>query len=222
MLIGMATRERRSERGQARARTIVSRMVGELVEARRLAGLSQQALATVLGWSQAEVSRFERLVRRDSLSFVEVGQVAAVLGLKLSASLFPVGEPIRDKGHQALIARFLAAISSAWRVAREVPLPNLGDPRAWDLVLRVVDCVVGVEAETRLRDVQAFARRIHQRERDGGTGAILVVLAESALNRRLLPQLLEALGPDFATPPRTIFRALREGRPLPGSGVILL
>jgi hypothetical protein len=48
------------------------------------------------------------------------------------------------------------------------------------------------------------------------------VLSASGHNRRLLPQLLDALGPEFATPPRTILRSLHGGRPLPGSGVILL
>lgn len=121
-----------------------------------------------------------------------------------------------------MIARFVAVIGSAWRVAREVPLPNPGDARAWDLVLRIGGFIVGVEIETRVRDIQALARRMHIRQRDGGTTAVLMVLAATAHNRRMLPQLLEALGREFATSPRVLLRALREGRPLPGSGVILL
>ena len=196
--------------------------MGELVEARRQAGVSQDLLAALLRWSQPALSRFERLVRRDATSIVELAQVASLLGLELSAGLHPVGEPLRDKGHQALIGRFVAYLSAAWRVAREVPLPNPGDPRAWDLVLRAASCIVGVEAETRVRDVQALARRIHIRQRDGGADRIVIVLAESAHNRRVLPQLVEALGAEFATSPRTTLRALRDGRAIPGSAVILL
>ncbi len=55
-----------------------------------------------------------------------------------------------------------------------------------------------------------------------GTEVVILVLAETAHNRRVLPELLEALGPEFATPGRQILRALREGRPVPSSGVILL
>jgi hypothetical protein len=73
-----------------------------------------------------------------------------------------------------------------------------------------------------VRDVQAFVRRIRQRERDGGVDAIVIVLAESAHNRLVLPALLEALGPAYATSPRLMLKALREGRALPGSGAILL
>jgi hypothetical protein len=172
--------------------------------------------------TQTDVSRIERGARLDLTTFSELAGMAAVLGLELGANLYPAGEPIRDKGHQASIGRFRAVLGAAWRVAAEVPLPLPGDRRAWDLLLRIPGQLVGVEAETRLRDIQAFVRRIRQRELEGGADAILIVLAESAVNRRLLPQLLEALGPKYATPPRTILRALREGRPLPGSGVVLI
>lgn len=162
----------------------------------------------------------ERLRRVESITFSDIATVAAILGLELGANLYPFGEPIRDKGHQALIGRFRAILAQAWRVAAEVPLPNPGDRRAWDLLLRLPGQLVGVEAETRLRDIQAFVRRIRQRELEGGADAIVIVLAESALNRRLLPQLLEALGPKYGTSPRRLLRALREGQPLPGSGIV--
>lgn len=97
-----------------------------------------------------------------------------------------------------------------------------GDPRVWDLLLRLADQVVGAEAETRIRDVQALVRRMRARQRDGGTDEVLLILSDSAVNRRLVGELREALGDDFATPPRALLAALREGRPLPGSGVILL
>jgi transcriptional regulator with XRE-family HTH domain len=210
------------DRGLARGRALVARLVGEIVEARRNAGLSQQTLSQLVGCSQSEISRLEHLQRRDEVAMVRLAQVAAVMGLDLSAGLHPVGEAIRDKGHQLLIARFVRQLSPTWRVAREVPLPNVGDPRAWDLVLRMDGCVVGIEAETRVRDIQALARRMHVRQRDGGTMAVLLTLAESAHNRRVLPELVEALGSEFGTSSRATLRALREGRPVTGSGVLML
>jgi transcriptional regulator with XRE-family HTH domain len=200
----------------------VRRLAGELADARRAAGLSQETLAALVGLSQSDVSRFERLRRVDSVRFMDVAAMAAVLGLELGASLYPAGEPIRDKGHQALIGRFRAVLSAAWRVAAEVPLPLPGDRRAWDLLLRIPGQLVAIEAETRIPDIQAFVRRIRQRELEGGAEAIVIVLAESAINRHLLPQLLEALGPRYQTSSRALLKALRTGRPLPGSGVVLL
>jgi transcriptional regulator with XRE-family HTH domain len=218
----MGCRETRLGRGTGRGKALTARIVAELVEARKTAGVSQRSIANLLGWSQSDLSRIERLVQPGSISLIDLSQCAAVLGLELSVGLHPAGEPIRDKGHQVLIRRFLQTVGTGWRVEREVPLPNLHDPRAWDVVLRIVDCIVGVEAETRIRDVQALVRRMRQRQRDGGTGVIVLVLAETAHNRRVLPELLEALGPEFATSPRVVLRALREGRAIPGSGVILL
>ena len=164
----------------------------------------------------------ERLVGIDSVSLVDVAGYAAVLGLELSAGLHPAGEPLRDKGHQAVVRRLIAMLHESWKVAREVLLPNPGDTRAWDLVLRVAGCIVGIEVETRVRDVQALTRRMRARQREGGTDAVVLVLADTTHNRRVLPELLEALGPEFATSPRAVLKALREGRPIPGSAVILL
>jgi transcriptional regulator with XRE-family HTH domain len=218
----VATRETRLERGRRRGRETVRRLVAELSDARKTAALSQESLARAIGSSQSDLSRLERLVDVDRVSFVEIAKAASVLGLELGVSLHPVGDPIRDKGHQAVIRRFRALLSSAYRVFAEALLPREGDRRSWDLLLRLADQIVGVEVETRIRDVQALVRRMHQRERDGGAHEIVLVLAATKINRLLLPELLVALGPSFATPPRAILRALRNGERLPGSGVVLL
>ena len=98
-----------------------------------------------------------------------------MLGLELAVALHPVGDPVRDKGHQALLNRFRGQLSTGITVRAEVPLPSPGDPRAWDLVLRLEEVLIGVEAETRVRDLQALVRRIHQRQRDGGVDEIVLV-----------------------------------------------
>jgi hypothetical protein len=98
----------------------------------------------------------------------------------------------------------------------------MGDRLSWDLVIRLADQLVGVEVETRIRDVQHLVRRMRERQRDGGADVIVLVLSDSAVNRRLIAELLEVLGPDFATSPRALLSALRSGRSLPGSGVILI
>ena len=208
--------------GRQRGQEIARRLVTELANARRLAGISQQELGERVGRSQSNISRLERYVDVDRVPVVLVSELASLLGMELSAGLHLLGDAISDKGHQALLRRFRAVLSSAWRVVAEVPLPNPGDRRAWDLLLRIPAQLVGVEAETRIRDVQRLVRHIHQREKDGGADVIVLVLADTRVNRRLLAELLEALGPAYATPPRRILAALRTGQPLPGSGVVLL
>jgi len=218
----MATRETRAERGRKRGRSIVSRLLSEFVVARQEAGLSQRSVAQLTGISQTELSRIEHLQTIDRLSVVDLAALASVVGRELGANLYPAGEPIRDAGHQVLIRRFRALLNDSWRVAAEVPLPMAGERRAWDLLLRIPLQLVGVEAETKIRDVQALVRRIREREREGGADVIVIVLSESAHNRHVLSQLLEALGPRYSTPPRSVLRALREGRPLAGGGVVLV
>jgi hypothetical protein len=152
-----------------------------------------------------------------------------LLGLEISVGLHPIGDPIRDKGQQALANRFDSLLSPRWAVTNETLLPLPGDLRSWDKLLRLAGTsdrsgayLVGVDLETRIRDVQALVRRTRLRERDGAVNAILIVLNDSATNRRLVGQLREALGPQHQTAPRDVFRALRHGEPLPGSGVVLV
>jgi hypothetical protein len=109
-----------------------------------------------------------------------------------------------------------------FRVGAEVPLPNPGERRAWDLVLRLPRQIIGVEAETRVRDVQWLVRRMHARQRDGGAHVVVLVLADTRVNRALADEVRTALGPDWNTSPRTILRALRAGQSLPGCGVVLV
>lgn len=217
----MGTRETRRQRGRRRGEQLVRHLVGELRTTRETADVSQRAMAAELDCSQSEVNRLEQY-RFLNVPIPRLAEMAAILGLDLLASLTPMGDPIRDRGHQALIARFAAIVAAAYMVAREVPLPLPGDLRSWDMVLRIKDLVIGVEAETRIRDIQALVRRIRQRERGGGVDEILIVLSDTAHNRRLVPQLREALGERFATSPRSIIAALRSGRPLVASGVILV
>src|SRR3954453_2241719 len=108
----MATRDHRRETGRERGETIVRRLAAEIRVARQNSGLSQQALANVAGWTQTEVSRFERN-RFASVSLPRLAQLGAALGLELGAGLPPVGDPIHDRGQQAAIARFLGCVADS-------------------------------------------------------------------------------------------------------------
>lgn len=187
-------------------------------------GISQHAMARELGCSQANLWRTE--AEEVAVTVVRLSEMASVMGLELSIGLHELGDPIRDKGQQALAGRFAALLSPRWAVTSEALLPMPGDLRAWDKLLRLTGAergqLVGVDLETRIRDVQALVRRTRMRERDGGVDAIVIVLSDSATDRRLVAQLRDALGPDYATNSRVLLKALREGSALAGSGVVLI
>lgn len=146
-----------------------------------------------------------------------------MLGLQVTIQFHPRGEAVRDIGQIKLIARFRALLSASWHVMIEAPFPTLGDLRSWDVLIRLGSAHrVGVEAETRIRDVQELVRRIRQRELHGGVDEILIILSDTTHNRRLVDELRRALGDGYATPPRQLLAALRTGSPLAGSGLILL
>jgi transcriptional regulator with XRE-family HTH domain len=219
----MPTSETRAIRGRRRGRSLAARTVNELRTRRQVLGISQSQLASELGVGQSTIARIE--AEEVDLEITRAAQMASVLGLELSIGVHEMGDPIRDKGHQALGKRFDAIPSAAWRNAAEVLLPNVGDRRSWDRVLRLTKepgQIVGAELETRIRDIQALVRRMRDRERDGGVDEILIVLSNSATNRALVDELRTALGDRYTTAPRAILRALRLGRAVAGSGVVLL
>lgn len=200
---------------------LTARALNELRLAREVAGIGLPATARELGCSPSQLWRV-LAGQVEGVTVTRLSEIGAVLGLEISLGLHPVGDAIRDQGQQGLIGRFRAVLAPAWRVAAEMPLPGADELRAWDLLLRLGGYRVGVEAEIRIRDVQWLVRRIRQRERDGRVDAILIVLSDSAINRRLVAELREALGEPYATSPRAILAALRVGRPLSGPGVVLI
>jgi hypothetical protein len=218
----VATRETRRQRGRRRGEELVRRAVSELRTARQIAGVSQRQLGANVGCAQSDVSRLE-VGRFLDVPVTTLSEIASALGMELHLSVHPIGDPIADKAQQPLVGRFLGVIASPpYRVFREALLPSPGDRRAWDLLLRLDSLLVGVEAETRVRDIQALTRRIRERERDGGVDHILLILSDTAHNRRLAAQVREALGERFATAPASVLAALRSGRPIPGSALIVM
>jgi transcriptional regulator with XRE-family HTH domain len=219
----MGTKETRLQRGQRRGQELTRTTLAQLRDARVTLGISQAALAEQIGITQASVSLLEA-GKLGEVSLVRLAEIASILGLEPSLTLHPVGPPIRDKGHEALIARFRRQIGTGWKVTRETAFPAEGDPRWWDLLLRLPRerYLVGVEAETRIRDLQALVRRMKERARDGGADHVVILLSDTATNRRLIREFRDALGPEFNSSPAAILAALRDPAPLPGSGVILL
>ena len=139
----------------------MQRIGRELRDGRIALGLSQSAVAKQAALSGSKVGRIER-GEYSRVPTVELAILSAVVGLQLSVNAFPVGAPMRDHAHAALLERFRALLSAALKWATEVPMPNAGDLRAWDAGGPEPAVRIGVEAETRVRDGQALERRSAQ------------------------------------------------------------
>ena len=110
--------------------------------------------------------------------------------------------------------------SLTWRT--EVPLPIMGDRRAWDAVIRGRGFVVAVKAETRPLDVQAVSRRIALKRRDGGVDGVLLLVSDTRHNRSALAVSRETLRSDFPGDTRVILQRLGTAEDPGGGGIIVL
>ena len=217
----MGTRDRPIDRARRVVGTILTTTATELREARIAAGLSQRAVAEAAGVSHPTVSRIERGASPE-ISLLAIARVGAAVGLKPVLRLYPDGDPIRDIAHVKLLERLHARIHPQLRWRTEVPLPIPGDPRAWDATIAGMGFVIGVEAETRIRDAQAVARRTNLKQRDGELAHVVLLVAGTRSNRRALAAARPGLAAAFPVSQRDCLRALRDGRDPGGSSIILL
>jgi hypothetical protein len=93
--------------------------------------------------------------------------------------------------------------------------------RAWDGVVYGAGAAIAVEAETRLRDIQALLRRISLKQRDGDVTRVILLIADTRTNRRVLGETQSLFG-EFPVGPRSALAALRGGTDPGGSGVVIL
>lgn len=192
----------------------------EVRSAREAAGLSQTDVAGAAGLSHAEVSRIERSLA-PWLKIVDAAELCAVVGLDLWLRAYPGDDPLRD-GHVALLGRFLAHVDGSLLVRTEVPLPRRGDPRAWDATVADRTGLIGVEAETRLRDGQALERRIALKRRDGGIDRVVIVVANTRANRSALRAIRPSWRADYPLDTEEILGSIRAGKLPPAGGVSLI
>jgi transcriptional regulator with XRE-family HTH domain len=220
-MCGMPGQERAVDRGARRAAVFVHELGRDLRDARLAHGLSQADVAHAAGLSQPEVSRLERgLVPHASI--VDIARLLSTVGLELSARAYPSGQPLRDAAHLRLLAKFRACLnpSRAWRT--EVPLPIDRDLRAWDGFITGPTFRIGVEAETRVRDLQALARRIGLKQRDSNVEHVILLLAGTRWNRGLVRTYAAELATQFPGKGRDVIAALSAGSDPGASCVIVL
>lgn len=192
----------------------------DIGQARRSAGLSHDAIGEVCGISGSAAWRIERGIT-VTVDVRTLACLGAAVGLDVRLRAFPAGDPIRDAGHQRLLARLHARLHPEliWRT--EVPLPIDDDRRAWDAMIGGSGWRIAVDAETVLDDLQAVERRLALKQRDGGVDLVLLLVADTRRNRRALAAVPTAF-PGFSRNARATLRSLGRAESMPISAIILL
>jgi transcriptional regulator with XRE-family HTH domain len=199
----------------------VAMLEREFRDARADRAVSQASIAAAVDVDRSWISRVER-GRIEDLSVVRAAELLAAVGLDLSVRAYPAGSPIRDSAHSDLLERFRRRLHPAlgWRL--EVPLPILGDLRAWDALITAVDWRCGVEGETRPRDLQALERRIALKQRDAEVDFVVLLLPGTRHCRGLLRAHATSIVSAFPVPGTRALSLLAAGRPPGGNAVIVV
>jgi transcriptional regulator with XRE-family HTH domain len=219
----MATRSRPADEAREDARYLAGELGRELRIARRLGGLSIGEAAKRAAMSDSQLSRLElgRLTRPD---FDQLARAGRAVGLRLSCRFYPTGEPVRDHAQLTILARFEHLLAPPLASRREVPLPIVGDLRAWDA--RITDGrrrSASVEVESKITDAQALQRRLEAKVRDDPeAGPVILVLNRTAHNRSVLAAHREAFRALLPLDGGSIIRCLRRGEAPTLGGIVLL
>jgi transcriptional regulator with XRE-family HTH domain len=190
-----------------------------ILNARVSAGLSIRELGRRSRMSTDTIRRVER-GEAGAMSIDTVARLAEVLGLELAASLYPAGDPVRDRAHLALLQRFRARLASSIRWRAEVPIPIAGDLRSGDAMIAAGEWDALVEAETHIGDVQLIERKASAKQRDLGATRLILLVSDTRYNRdvvRLHPELRER----FPVDARACLRRLSRGED-PGGGALVV
>lgn len=207
------------------ARLDASRIPRELREVRLGLGVSQAAVARVVGVSRSVISDLE--LGDPSVGLEIKRRTAIALGADLRVSIYPGAQPVlHDAAHARIGERILRRKARIWRADLEARVP--GPFRAsTDVRLSKPGTIVLIEVETHIRDWEATIRRIfekRERVRDVTPAEVRVVavlcLPPTRHHRRLVSELAESVEATFPGSPELARRALEEGSEWPGDGIL--
>jgi hypothetical protein len=194
---------------------------GEIRGARVNRDLALKEVCEAVGVSIATGSRLERGVL-EHVDIMLLARMCAVVGLDLSVKAYPGGNPIRDAAHLAVLREFRAMLHPSLSWATEVPLPGVGDPRAWDGLTGGEGWRYGVEAETAPSDGQATLRRLALKQRDGQVDGVLLIVRDSVRSRAFLRDIDAVARSSFPVAGVRALELLGVGVDPGGSAIIVL
>jgi transcriptional regulator with XRE-family HTH domain len=216
----MPSRERLRAFGLQQADSVSRRLGREARQLRSAASLSQAQLAQAIGVSRCWVADLEH-GRLRAVDLRKSALLFAHLDSKLVVNTYPTGEPLRDAGQVRLLERFNARIPPAWRRTFEAVMPIAGDLRARDELL-TGPASIGVEAETRPRDLQATERAMDGKLRDSHVDRMILLLGSTNANRALVRSNIATLRQTFPLDTRQTLEALAHGRDPGAHGLVIL
>lgn len=217
----MGSKERGADRGARLASRSLLAIGGDIRTARVGAGLSLHDVGRAVGLSYSQVGRIER-GQHANASIAQVSRICGVVGLDLSARTYPGGAPLRDIAQIKLLERLRARLHANLRLDTEVPLPIDGDARAWDGVIVGRGERSGVEAVTRLNDLQALLRRVALKRRDAGIDRVVLLLADTTTNRAAVRDAGALIRAAFPATARAALASLGAGRHPDDSALVFL
>jgi hypothetical protein len=218
--VGVSAREGPGERGRRRGRRLLHDAIDEFHVARLAGSITQERIGRALDRSDAWVSWTES-GQNEAVSIVHLSQLMACVGLELSVRAYPAGRGIRDDAQAAVLERFVSLVVPSWSWATEVPIPIKGDLRAWDGVL-LGSCRIGVDAETRIRDIQAVDRRVMLKLRDSELDRAIILVPDTRSNRAMLSSTAQSVKSNYPIPGRLALESLRNGRDPGGNAIIVV
>jgi len=217
----MSRRSNVLQEADALARRVRFELGREIRDARTATGASQRQAGARVGMTHTQLGRIER-GEIDHLTVQQLCRACAGVGLAFHARAIPGSGLALDAGQLALLGRLRSLLPPSVTVRTEVPIPLAGDRRAWDAVLGLHPEQTPVEAEARLRDVQGLDRRCALKLRDGGMPRMVLLVADTPHNRRMLKLYREDLRVSFPLDTRVTLASLRMGRTPGASGIVVL
>jgi transcriptional regulator with XRE-family HTH domain len=207
----MTAQERLVDGARRRAREELAAIAREIRDARLSAGRRQVDIARAAGISDSALSRLE-LGQTADLSYEVAAAIGSVVGLRLSLRAYPGDRVLLDDAQIHLLRQLRDRLGPEWRWRYEVPVAP-GDPRAWDMVGRhaTTGQVIVVEAETRVRDLQALLRRFGQKRDASGGPRIVLLVAGTRNNRVALVAGRDELAAEFPVSTRRALLRLAAG-----------
>jgi len=185
-----------------------------------MSGLTQRQVAVAMRCSRQLIGAIEGR-QLDDVGVLQLARYTAIVGLDLSVRTYPATPLLHDIGQLRLLDRFKRLVGDGWTWRTEVSVSrDAHDRRAIDAMLVRDGARIGVEAVTRLLDAQAQARSILQKEEAIGLGCMVLVLADTRLNRRAADAASATLDPAFPLGSRAVLADLRAGRQPGANGLV--